>query len=164
MSLTCLLSNSRETFWVAETFFFLEWLDAPVRPKFFFSRTLEKLGRTLEPYSYINHQGGLRSRPPLQTGMPNPPVFPREVVVSSSSLHPGGPQYRSRHPVETWNGGSTPRWWSWYGGSSARHKWICLHLERRLTVHSGSSNMLYICVKYHTTPECIAVYRNIMYY
>ncbi len=24
-----------------------------------------------------------------------------EVVVSSSSLHPGGPQYRSRHPVET---------------------------------------------------------------
>ncbi len=33
--------------------------------------------------------------------MPNPPVVPREVVVSSSSLHPGGPQYRSRHPVET---------------------------------------------------------------
>ncbi len=37
----------------------------------------------------------------LQTGMPNPPVLPREVVVSSSSLHPGGPQYRSRHPVKT---------------------------------------------------------------
>ncbi len=37
----------------------------------------------------------------LQTGVPNPPVDPREVVVSSSSLHPGGPQYRSRHPVET---------------------------------------------------------------
>ncbi len=33
--------------------------------------------------------------------MPNPPVIPREVVVSVSSLHPGGPQYRSRHPVET---------------------------------------------------------------
>ncbi len=29
-------------------FFFLEWLDAPVRPKFFFSRTLEKLGRTCD--------------------------------------------------------------------------------------------------------------------
>ncbi len=30
-------------------------------------------------------------------------------------------------------------WWSWYGygGSSSRHKWICLRLERRLTVHSG---------------------------
>ncbi len=37
----------------------------------------------------------------LQTGVPNPPVIPREVVVSASSLHPGGPQYRSRHPVET---------------------------------------------------------------
>ncbi len=28
-------------------------------------------------------------------------MVPREVVVSLSSLHPGGPQYRSRHPVET---------------------------------------------------------------
>ncbi len=37
MSLTCLLLNSRETFWVAETLvFFLEWLDAPVRPQIFF--------------------------------------------------------------------------------------------------------------------------------
>ncbi len=37
----------------------------------------------------------------LQTGMTNPPVGPRKVVVSSSRLHPGGPQYRSRHSVET---------------------------------------------------------------
>ncbi len=37
----------------------------------------------------------------LQTGVPNSPVVPREVAVSSSSLHPGGPQCRSRHPVET---------------------------------------------------------------
>ncbi len=37
----------------------------------------------------------------FKTGMPNPPVVPREVVVSLSSLHPGGPQYRSGHPVET---------------------------------------------------------------
>ncbi len=51
--------------------------------------------------SYINHQGGLRSRPIWQTGVPNPPVVPREVVVSSSSLHPGDPKYRSRHPVKT---------------------------------------------------------------
>ncbi len=29
-------------------FFFCEWLDAPVRLKFFFSRTLEKLGRTCD--------------------------------------------------------------------------------------------------------------------
>ncbi len=55
------------------------------------------------------HIGGLLHKPPggfavtstLQTGVPNPPVVPREVVVSSSSLHPGDPQYRSRHPVET---------------------------------------------------------------
>ncbi len=30
-------------------FSFLEWLDAPVRPGIFVSRTREKLGRTLEP-------------------------------------------------------------------------------------------------------------------
>ncbi len=55
MSLTCLLSNSRD-FESRRLFFFGEWLDAPVRPTFFFSRTLEKLGRmcdqigrTLEP-------------------------------------------------------------------------------------------------------------------
>ncbi len=55
------------------------------------------------------HIGGLLHKSPggfavsstLQTGVPNPPVVPRKVVVSSSSLHPGGPQYRSRHPVET---------------------------------------------------------------
>ncbi len=33
--------------------------------------------------------------------MPNPPVVPREVVVSVSNLHPWDQQYRSRHPVET---------------------------------------------------------------
>ncbi len=37
----------------------------------------------------------------LQTGVPNPPVVPREVAVSASNFHPWGPQYRSRHPVET---------------------------------------------------------------
>ncbi len=36
----------------------------------------------------------------LSHGVPAP-VFPREVVVALSSLHSGGPQYRSRHPVET---------------------------------------------------------------
>ncbi len=34
-------------------FSFLEWLDAPVRPGIFVSRTREKLGRTLEPCSVI---------------------------------------------------------------------------------------------------------------
>ncbi len=55
------------------------------------------------------HIGGLLHKSPggfavtstLQTGVPNPPVVPREVVVSASNLHPWGPQYRSRHPVET---------------------------------------------------------------
>ncbi len=53
----------------------------------------------------------------LQTGVPNPPVVPREVVVSLSSLHPGDPQYRSRHPVETgaeaWGMEASP----WGGGA-----------------------------------------------
>ncbi len=55
------------------------------------------------------HIGGLLHKSPggfavtstLQTGVPNPPVVPREVVVSSSNVHTRGPQYRSRHPVET---------------------------------------------------------------
>ncbi len=45
--------------------------------------------------------GGVCGHVHLQTGVPNPPVIPREVVVTASSLHPGGPQYRSRHPVKT---------------------------------------------------------------
>ncbi len=45
--------------------------------------------------------GGFTVTSTLQTGVPDPPVVPREVVVSSSSLHPGDPQYRSRHLVET---------------------------------------------------------------
>ncbi len=44
--------------------------------------------------------GGFAVTSTLQTGVPNSPVVPWEVVVSSSSLHPRGPQYRSRHPVE----------------------------------------------------------------
>ncbi len=44
----CLLLNHRETFRVAETFFFLERLVAQVRSQIFFSRTIEKLGRTCD--------------------------------------------------------------------------------------------------------------------
>ncbi len=55
------------------------------------------------------HIGGLLHKSPggfavtstLQTGVPNPPVVPREVVVSARNLHPWDPQNRSRHPVET---------------------------------------------------------------
>ncbi len=45
--------------------------------------------------------GGFAVTSTLQTGVPNPPVVPREVIVSASNLHPGGPQYRSRQPVVT---------------------------------------------------------------
>ncbi len=57
--------------------------------------------------SLRQHIGGLLHKSPGGVAvtptckLPNPPVVPREVVVSSSSLHPGGPQYRSIHPVET---------------------------------------------------------------
>ncbi len=49
----------------------------------------------------LKSPGGFAVTSTLQTGVPNPPVDPREVFVSSSSLHPEGPQYSSRHPVET---------------------------------------------------------------
>ncbi len=60
----------------------------------------------------LKSPGGFAVTSTLQTGVPNPPVVPREVVVSSSSLHPGDPQYSSRHPVETGaeaRGMETPR-------------------------------------------------------
>ncbi len=72
-------------------------------------------------------------------------MIPREVVVSSSSLHPGGPQYRSRHPVETGaeaRGMEAPPRGGGADLERARHKWICLRLERRLTVHSGSPSCI----------------------
>ncbi len=61
ISLTGVSFVEPQSFWVADTFFsFLEWLDAPVRPGIFVSRTREKLGRTcdqightLEPWIYI---------------------------------------------------------------------------------------------------------------
>ncbi len=71
-----------QSFWVADTFFsFLEWLDAPVRPGIFVSRTREKLGctcdqigRTLEPcvciyiyiYIYIYTRNKLPPSPDVQ--------------------------------------------------------------------------------------------------
>ncbi len=78
--------------------------------------------------------------------MPNPPVIPKEVVVSASSLHPGGLQYRSRHPVETGAEArgieAPPR-----GGGVDMEgvqpcTRFCLSLERRLTVHSGSPSRI----------------------
>ncbi len=41
----------------------------------------------------LKSPGGFAVTSTLQTGVPNPPVVPSEVVVSSSSLHPGGPLY-----------------------------------------------------------------------
>ncbi len=52
MSLACLLLNSRETFWVPETFFFFfsnDWTHQ-CDLRFFLIGTLKKLGRTLEPW------------------------------------------------------------------------------------------------------------------
>jgi len=37
----------------------------------------------------------------VQTGAPNPLVVPRQAAFTQSSLYPGGPEHRSRHPVET---------------------------------------------------------------
>ncbi len=49
ISLTGVSFVEPQSFWVADTFFsFFEWLDAPVRPGIFVSRTREKLGRTCD--------------------------------------------------------------------------------------------------------------------
>ncbi len=49
---------------------------------------------------YINHQGGLRSRPLLQAGAPDPCVGPRQASLAESSSYSWASQYGSRHPVE----------------------------------------------------------------
>ncbi len=51
--------------------------------------------------SYINHQGVCGHVHFANWCAKSSCAVPREVAVSSSRLHPGGPQYRSRHPVET---------------------------------------------------------------
>ncbi len=69
MRLTCLLSNSRETFWVAETFvLFSRMAGRTSATKVFFSRTLEKLGRTcdqigrtLEPWQPVGVNASLKT-------------------------------------------------------------------------------------------------------
>ncbi len=92
--------------------------------------------------------GGFEVTSTLQTGLPNLPVVPREVDVSSSSLHPGGPRYRSRHPVETGaevrgieapprGGGADIEGVRPYTSRS-----VCR--ERRLTFHSGSPSRIQI--------------------
>ncbi len=81
--------------------------------------------------SYINHQGGLRSRPLCKLACQILLWFQGKLLSLRVAYIPGA------HNIGA-DILSTPRWWSWYGGSSARHKWICLHLKRRLAVHSGS--------------------------
>ncbi len=49
--------------------------------------------------SYINHQGGLCSRPLYS--LPDPPLGPGETALADGSVHPWVPQSESRHPVET---------------------------------------------------------------
>ncbi len=51
--------------------------------------------------SYINHQEVCGHVHFANWCAKSSCAVPREVAVSSSRLHPGGPQYRSRHPVET---------------------------------------------------------------
>ncbi|KAI2653807.1 enzymatic polyprotein [Labeo rohita] len=50
--------------------------------------------------SYINHQGGLRSRPLVQAGAPDPCVVPGQTPLAESSLCTWASQLGSRHPVE----------------------------------------------------------------
>ncbi len=61
--------------------------------------------------SYINHQGGLRSRPPVQAGASDPCVGPGQTPLTKSSLHPWASQCGSRHRGRCpGNGCFPPRW------------------------------------------------------
>ncbi len=95
MSLMCVCCWSIWRLRVADTFFyFLERLVALVRPQIYFSRTLEKLGRTcdqigrtLEPYTMITIL--------VPTPMCNDIMFKHSIYVVchfkfSSSLNSGG--------------------------------------------------------------------------
>ncbi len=100
------------------------------------------------------HIGGLLHKSPgrfevtstLQTGVPNPPVVLKEVVVSASNLHPGahniGADILSRQGLRPGDWRLHPEVVELIWKESARHKWICLHLERRLTAHSGSPSRI----------------------
>ncbi len=70
--------------WVSESrillFYFLEWLDAPVRPGIFVSRTREKLGRTLEPCIREHNFGPLSSSPVLFVFSPGETLLTLSVV------------------------------------------------------------------------------------
>ncbi len=96
--------------------------------------------------SYINHQGGLRSRPLCKLACQILLWSQRKLLSLRATCIPGPTiQEQTSCRDRGWgpgNGGSTPRWWSWCGRSSARHKWICLRLERRLTAHSGSPSRI----------------------
>ena len=45
--------------------------------------------------------GGFALAPVMQLGTPYPLVVPGKAAVSQGSVHPRGPEYRSRHSVET---------------------------------------------------------------
>ncbi len=87
--------------------------------------------------SYINHKGGLRSRPLCKLACQI--LVPREVVVSSSSLHSGGPEYRSRHPVKTGAEArgmeAPPR-----GGGADMETRVDLFASREVLAHASSSS------------------------
>ncbi len=84
--------------------------------------------------SYINHQGGLCSRPPLQAGAPDPCVVPGQTPLAESSSHSWASQYGSRHPLEAGAEArgmdASPR-----GGEAnmeiflARLRWTCCDLK-----------------------------------
>ncbi len=88
--------------------------------------------------SYINHQGGLRSRRLYKLAHQK-----GKVPLAESSLYSWASQCRSRHPVEAGAEArgmeASPR-----GGEAdfesfwPSHRWICLRLIRHRTVPSGT--------------------------
>ncbi len=100
------------------------------------------------------HIGGLLHKSPgrfevtstLQTGVPNPPVVQRKLLSLRATYIPGahniGADILSRQGLRPGDWRLHPEVVELIWKESARHKWICLHLERRLTAHSGSPSRI----------------------
>ncbi len=110
--------------------------------------------------SYINYQGGLRSCP-FSNWRAKSSCDPKGSCCLCEQLTSRGStiQERASAPVETGaeaRGIEAPH----RGGgvdmevSSARQKWICVHLERHLTVHSGSPSRIQLLLDWTRWCRC----------
>ncbi|KAJ8002107.1 hypothetical protein DPEC_G00176370 [Dallia pectoralis] len=90
---------------------------------------------------YINHQGGLRSRPLYNLARQVLLWFHGKLLSLRTIFIPGylnqGADTLSRQGPRPGSGDSIPRWWSSFGRTPVGPKWTYLRPERRHTVLCG---------------------------